>query len=78
MSTRAHEPLEDLDHEARIPAAAQGGSLLPVLWVQGHLYHSVDNEVGTCRVVSNPRGYYDSATRSTDNGKFQPGFIVTV
>lgn len=49
-----------------------------MLWVQGHLYHSVDNEVGTCRVMSNPRGYYDSATRSTDNGKFQPGFIVTV
>ena len=27
-------------------------------WVHGHIHDAVDYEVGDCRVISNPRGYY--------------------
>lgn len=53
----------------------QGGG--PALWVHGHTHMSVDYMVGSCRVVSNPRGYREGGD-SFENKAFDPGLIVEV
>ena len=37
-----------------------------VLWTHGHTHDPFDYEVGTCRVVCNPRGYYGYETSAND------------
>ncbi|MEH0166698.1 metallophosphoesterase [Roseateles microcysteis] len=50
---------------------------VPSLWVHGHTHTAFDYSVGSCRVVSNPRGYRlrDS---SFENSAFKPGLIIEV
>jgi hypothetical protein len=50
---------------------------VPALWVHGHTHSPFDYQRGTCRVVSNPRGYrmHDG---SFENQHFNAGFIVEV
>ena len=47
------------------------------LWVHGHLHHSVDYQIGACRVVSNPCGYL-TRSGTPENSQFAPDFIVEV
>ena len=35
-----------------------------VLWTHGHTHHPFDYQVGQCRVVCNPRGYYGHEEQS--------------
>jgi Icc-related predicted phosphoesterase len=49
----------------------------PVLWVHGHTHTAFDYTCGTCRVVSNPRGYRRSAN-SFENDRFDAGFVVDI
>ena len=44
------------------------------LWCHGHIHESNDYEIGSCRVVSNPRGYSNFAT----NPDFDVHFTVDV
>ncbi|MBO0132285.1 metallophosphoesterase [Agrobacterium burrii] len=44
----------------------------PALWVHGHVHHRNDYSIGSCRVVSNPRGYPGERTN------FDPAFIVEI
>ena len=44
----------------------------PALWVHGHLHHSLDYQIGTTRIVCNPRGYACVET----NPQFQNPFVV--
>lgn len=48
-----------------------------VLWIHGHMHHSVDYRAGATRVVCNPRGYAD-AEGVPENPRFDPGFTVEV
>lgn len=41
------------------------------LWVHGHMHHSIDEKVGDCRVICNPRGYSGYAL----NPNFNPGLV---
>jgi len=50
---------------------------VPSLWVHGHTHWATDYNRGSCRVVSNPRGYL-MKDGSIENGNFQPGFVVEV
>lgn len=49
----------------------------PSLWVHGHTHTSFDYEVGGCRIISNPRGYFQSDA-SWENARFDPSFVVEV
>jgi hypothetical protein len=44
----------------------------PALWVHGHVHHRNDYMLGSCRVVSNPRGYPGEGT------SFDPAFTVGI
>lgn len=44
------------------------------LWVHGHTHASVDYRVGSCRVVSNSRGYVGHEV----NPDFDPAFVVEI
>ncbi|SEA74399.1 metallophosphoesterase [Variovorax sp. YR216] len=48
---------------------------VPTLWVHGHIHQNFDYRVGSCRVVTNPRGYvrWDGAMENT---AFDPGLVV--
>lgn len=49
----------------------------PNLWVHGHTHTSFDYEVGGCRILSNPRGYFQR-DGSWENPSFNPAFVVEV
>jgi predicted phosphodiesterase len=49
----------------------------PNLWVHGHTHTSFDYQVSGCRVVSNPRGYFQR-DGSWENAGFDPAFVVEV
>jgi len=50
---------------------------VPSLWVHGHTHWATDYMQGSCRIVSNPRGYMNK-DGSLENGKFSAGFVVDV
>lgn len=50
---------------------------VPNLWVHGHTHWATDYRRGSCRVVSNPRGYM-MKDGSIENPAFQPGYTVEV
>lgn len=50
---------------------------VPCLWTHGHTHTSFDYMEGTCRVVSNPRGYRVRDGRF-ENQHFDRGFVVEV
>ena len=43
------------------------------LWVHGHIHHAVDYQLGTTRVICNPRGYPNESV-----GEFNPGLIAEI
>jgi Icc-related predicted phosphoesterase len=45
-------------------------SAQPALWVHGHVHSSFDYEVGSTRVIANPRGY------ANENPRFDPGLVI--
>ena len=48
-------------------------SLQPVAWIHGHVHRAADYQVGSTRVVCNPRGFpYEFG-----NG-FDPGLVITI
>ena len=49
----------------------------PQLWIHGHTHSSADYQRGSCRVISNPRGYRRGAFRY-ENGLFDKDCVVTV
>lgn len=42
------------------------------MWIFGHTHHSIDTEMGGCRLISNPRGYPSEQTG------FNPGKILEI
>jgi hypothetical protein len=44
----------------------------------GHTHHSFDYMIGGCRVICNPRGYYNSYNSSGLNPDFDPNFEIEV
>lgn len=48
-------------------------SLQPVVWIHGHVHRAADYQLGSTRVVCNPRGYPDEF-----NNGFDPGLIIDV
>lgn len=50
---------------------------VPKLWVHGHTHSSFDYVEGSCRVVSNPRGYR-MGDGGSENRQFDRGFVVHV
>lgn len=46
----------------------------PVLWVHGHTHTNFDYEIGTTRIVCNPRGYAAAA----ENPEFDPNLIIEI
>jgi Icc-related predicted phosphoesterase len=44
----------------------------PALWLHGHTHDSCGYQVGSTRIVCNPRGYED------ENPKFDPALVVKV
>jgi Icc-related predicted phosphoesterase len=47
------------------------------LWIHGHVHHSVDYEVNSTRVVSNPKGYLHK-NGGYENASFSPSYVVEV
>ncbi|MDD4342056.1 MAG: hypothetical protein PHO14_07460 [Kiritimatiellae bacterium] len=43
------------------------------LWIHGHTHHCVDYQIGTCRIVSNQRGYATELVAG-----FQPNKTITI
>ena len=52
------------------------GSERAVLWIHGHVHHSVDYAVRGTRVLCNPRGYVTDGRN--ENDAFDPGLGVTL
>ena len=48
----------------------------PRLWLHGHVHHSCDYQVGTTRVVANPRGYAPKGV--VENVQFTPGLLIDI
>jgi predicted phosphodiesterase len=48
------------------------------LWIHGHTHASCDYQAGRCRVVCNPRGYWNWHDGSWENPNFDPNFVVDV
>jgi predicted phosphodiesterase len=48
---------------------------VPVLWVHGHTHTTADYGLGSCRVVSNPRGYRMKDS-SFENSRFDPRLAI--
>lgn len=46
------------------------------VWSHGHTHESFDYKIGDCRVICNPRGYYNGYNSSGLNSKFNPNFEV--
>lgn len=47
------------------------------VWVHGHMHDPVDYEIGSTRVLCNPRGY-NGYERITEDDQFNPGFSFEV
>lgn len=47
------------------------------LWTHGHTHHSFDYEIGSCRVVCNPRGYHQENGWSEDTG-WSPSLCIEI
>jgi hypothetical protein len=45
-------------------------------WSHGHTHESFDYMIGDCRVVCNPRGYYNGYNNADLNINFDPNFDV--
>lgn len=66
----------------RDPVSAAYASNLETLaekadvWIHGHTHASRDYDIGTCRVVANPRGY--RLGDRPQNPRFDPNFIIEV
>ena len=45
-------------------------------WSHGHTHTSFDYKIGDCRVVCNPRGYYNGYNNADLNLEFNPNFEV--
>lgn len=45
-------------------------------WVFGHTHDSVDMQIGSCRLVCNPRGYANRLKSTYENPHFDPGLII--
>jgi hypothetical protein len=45
-----------------------------VLWIHGHMHHSVDYDVRGTRVVCNPRGYLTDGRN--ENPRFDADFTI--
>ena len=50
---------------------------VPRLWIHGHTHTRFDYQVGSCRVVCNPRGYR-MRDGSFDGDGFEPGLTVEI
>lgn len=48
----------------------------PALWVHGHTHSSADYEIGSTRVVCNPRGYFRYG--ENENPAFDPGLVIEI
>jgi predicted phosphodiesterase len=46
------------------------------VWSHGHTHTSFDYKIGDCRVVCNPRGYYNGYNNADLNIDFDPNFMV--
>ncbi len=47
-------------------------------WSHGHTHESMDYKIGDCRVLCNPRGYYNGYNGSGQNPNFNPQLQVTI
>lgn len=47
-------------------------------WHHGHTHESFDYMIGGCRVVCNPRGYYNGYNSSGLNPNFDPNFEIEI
>jgi predicted phosphodiesterase len=45
-------------------------------WSHGHTHESMDYKIGDCRVVCNPRGYYNGYNNADLNINFDPNFEI--
>ena len=45
----------------------------PPLWIHGHMHDSIDEQLGTTRVLANPGGY-----TATENPRFDPALCVDI
>ena len=45
----------------------------PDLWIHGHTHHCADYSIGSCRVMSNQRGYPDEPSK-----EFRPDLVVEI
>jgi predicted phosphodiesterase len=45
-------------------------------WSHGHTHESLDYKIGDCRVVCNPRGYYNGYNNADLNLNFDPNFEI--
>ena len=47
-------------------------------WSHGHTHESFDYRIGDCRVICNPRGYYNGYNNADLNLNFNPNFEVEI
>lgn len=51
--------------------------LAPDLWVHGHVHNTFDYQIGSTRVLTNPRGYVNVGGRSRpENPQFDPELVI--
>ncbi len=50
---------------------------VPSVWIHGHVHNSVNYAIGSCRVISNPRGY-PRMDGTFDNSEFEAGLIIEI
>jgi predicted phosphodiesterase len=48
------------------------------VWSHGHTHTSFDYKIGDCRVVCNPRGYYNGYNNADLNLDFDPNFEIEI
>jgi predicted phosphodiesterase len=48
------------------------------VWSHGHTHTSFDYKIGDCRVVCNPRGYYNGYNNADLNIDFDPNFEIEI
>ncbi|SCK11216.1 Predicted phosphoesterase [Variovorax sp. HW608] len=60
---------------ARVSELAEDLFEVPALWIHGHIHQNLDYRVGSCRVVTNPRGYVRWGG-AMENPAFNPSLIV--
>jgi len=46
------------------------------VWSHGHTHTTFDYKIGGCRVVCNPRGYYNGYNNADLNIHFDPNFVI--